>query len=104
MLELGDQNEIGLLGAFALGDVEHDTVEARRLSILEDRLAARRDPSCRAAVDADDAILDVADAVAVGVDARAKCGLNALSILGMNAADEHAEIHRLPTPEVPRSP
>ena len=90
VLQLGDQHRVGLLGALALGDVEHDAMEAHDASLIEDVLPRVATHAFGSPVHADDAILDVADAVAFGIDALAERRLNAVAVLGMDPADENA--------------
>ena len=94
VLQLGDQREVGVLGALALGNVEHHAVKTRHASLLEHGLAARGNPSLRAAVHADDTILDVADTVAGGIHALTQRGLDTFTVVRMNSSDEDAEVHR----------
>lgn len=92
MLQLRDQHQIRMLGAFALGDVQHHAMEADDPSVLEDRLAARRDPALGAGIHSDDAILDVAHAIAFGIDALAERRLDAIAIFRMDPGEKDAEI------------
>ena len=66
--------------------------EADDLSVLEDRLAARRDPALGAAIHSDDAILDVAHAIAFGIDALTERRLDAIAIFRMDPGEKDAEI------------